>query len=115
MNETQIEKYQAGDKGFEVIGGGHPYSSSNEKWVWRPIPGGSIAVNEVGAPISNGRVATIPYKSGFEDRAKERAMLISAAPEMYWVLAEVETEIRHQYPMLARRVSAALAKARGES
>jgi len=66
MNEAQIEKYQAGNKGFG-------------------------------------------------NREKERAMLIAAAPEMYWVLAEVEIELRHQYPALARRVSAALAKARGES
>lgn len=93
-------------------------------WAWRPIPGGSIAVNEVGEPVSNGRVATVPYKSGFEERTRQRAHLIAAAPELYRALLRAGRKLeayvgvcngdKELTDSIIPMVNEALKKARGE-
>lgn len=94
---------------------------NNESWVWRALPNGSIAISEVGEPISGGRVATVPYKCGFEDRTKRRASLIAAAPDLYRELeniskaATIDWDDPLEFEAWAKsRARFAMARARGE-
>ena len=94
-----------------------------EKWIARKCGiKGNIAIALEGRPESAGRIATIPFYEGREGQQKKNADMISAAPELFALLAAWFEWYEYGddnedlvTPEMIRETISALKKARGEA